>query len=540
MEEMLLGSTDRTFFVFLADPASTDGSGKTGVAHTDLTVSYSRVETDNDVTVSDVTSSLNAITNLTDAHNDWGWKEVSNTLAPGLYRLDVADAVFASDAWYAVVYVMLTSSAASAAPKGFRLVAVNALDAVRMGMTALPNAAADAAGGLPISDAGGLDLDAVKTKTDLLTTFPANFSSLSIDNTGFVGANITNSGTAAAGGASTITLAASASTSNNYYVRQFVQIVSGTGAGQVRQISGYTGSSKSAVVNFAWVTNPDNTSVYRILAANVPHVLDLAGVTRAKTENDESIATTSYVSQRTLATADYPTASNLATVDTVVDAIKAKTDNLPAAPAAVGDIPTSTTITNAVAAQITTDHGSGAYTQNTEPLTASQTRDALGMTSANLDSQLGTLATGTDLATVDGVVDAIKAKTDQFVFTVANQVDSNALSGGGSGLDAAGVRSAVGLASANLDTQFSAIPAATASAVVAKPGSDPATTPAATATWLAKLDWLYNRFAGKIVGERSTNSVNVSEQTIYNAANTDIGSQSVTKTNTTITISKVE
>ncbi len=33
-------------------------------------------------------------------------------------------------------------------------------DAVRGGMTALPNAAADGAGGLPISDAGGLDMDA--------------------------------------------------------------------------------------------------------------------------------------------------------------------------------------------------------------------------------------------------------------------------------------------------------------------------------------------------------------------------------------------
>ncbi len=31
---------------------------------------------------------------------------------------------------------------------------------MRLGLTALPNAAADAAGGLPISDAGGLDLDA--------------------------------------------------------------------------------------------------------------------------------------------------------------------------------------------------------------------------------------------------------------------------------------------------------------------------------------------------------------------------------------------
>jgi len=67
------------------------------------------------------------------------------------------------------------------------------------------------------------------------------------------------------------------------------------------------------------------------------------------------------------------------------------------------------------------------------------------------------LATSAGLATVDSNVDAIKAKTDQFVFTVANQVDANALSGGG-GLDASGVRAAVGLASANLDTQLGDIP----------------------------------------------------------------------------------
>lgn len=35
------------------------------------------------------------------------------------------------------------------------------------------------------------------------------------------------------------------------------------------------------------------------------------------------------------------------------------------------------------------------------------------------------LATGTDLATVDTVVDAIKAKTDSLTFTVAGQVDAN-------------------------------------------------------------------------------------------------------------------
>lgn len=122
MEEILIGTVDRTILVYIADPASTDGSGKTGLAHSAITVSYTRVETDNDVINTDVTSSLSALTSLTDAHADWGWKEVSATLAPGLYRLDVADAVFASGAWYAVLYVMITSGEASATPKAFKLI----------------------------------------------------------------------------------------------------------------------------------------------------------------------------------------------------------------------------------------------------------------------------------------------------------------------------------------------------------------------------------------------------------------------------------
>lgn len=159
MEDILLGTTDRTILVFIPDPASTTGAGKTGLAAGDITCTYTRVETDNDVAHTDVTSSLNNLTTLSDAHNDWGWKEVSATLSKGLYRLDIADAVFASGAWYAVVQVTITTGTAAATPKAFRLVARNDLDGVRLGLTALPNAAADGAGGLPISDAGGLDLD---------------------------------------------------------------------------------------------------------------------------------------------------------------------------------------------------------------------------------------------------------------------------------------------------------------------------------------------------------------------------------------------
>lgn len=67
----------------------------------------------------------------------------------------------------------------------------------------------------------------------------------------------------------------------------------------------------------------------------------------------------------------------------------------------------------------------------------------------NLSTKVGTPATGTvssDLAAIAGYIDtevgAIKAVTDQFVFTVANQVDANALTGGG-GASAADIADAV-------------------------------------------------------------------------------------------------
>jgi hypothetical protein len=51
-----------------------------------------------------------------------------------------------------------------------------------------------------------------------------------------------------------------------------------------------------------------------------------------------------------------------------------------------------------VAAQIIADHGSGSYVRNTEPLDAAGTRTALGLSSANLDTQLADLPTNAELA----------------------------------------------------------------------------------------------------------------------------------------------
>ena len=109
----------------------------------------------------------------------------------------------------------------------------------------------------------------------------------------------------------------------------------------------------------------------------------------------------------------------------------------------------------------------------TAPLDAAGTRSAIGMASANLDTQLATIA-----GYIDTEVSAIKAKTDLIpaspaavgspMTLAADSVTAAALAAdavaeiqsGLSTLTAAGVRSAIGLASANLDTQLDALPTA--------------------------------------------------------------------------------
>jgi lysophospholipase L1-like esterase len=75
-------------------------------------------------------------------------------------------------------------------------------------------------------------------------------------------------GTAQAGAESTITLASGASATNSIYSsanrNNWIWITGGTGAGQVRRITGYVGATKVATVDVAWVTVPDSTSTYEV------------------------------------------------------------------------------------------------------------------------------------------------------------------------------------------------------------------------------------------------------------------------------------
>lgn len=160
--QVKLGKTDFTVVVFVQDSSSTTGAGLAGIAAADVNARLIRVETDNDVTIAQIT--LSDLSALTDAHADGGWFPVDATNAPGWYRLDLPDSTFASGAWSAGVS-LIDAGANDIAPLAleFQLVAYDPLDTVRLGLTALPNAAADAAGGLIISDAGGLDADAQRS-----------------------------------------------------------------------------------------------------------------------------------------------------------------------------------------------------------------------------------------------------------------------------------------------------------------------------------------------------------------------------------------
>lgn len=134
-----------------------DGTDATGLTITNIDLQYVRSgaapSTKADATALAATDS---------AHTDNAAIEVDATDQPGVYRVDWPDAAFAAG----VSEVILTVKCATVFTESMAvpIVAYNPADGVRLGLTALPNAAAGAAGGLPISDAGGLDLDALPTE----------------------------------------------------------------------------------------------------------------------------------------------------------------------------------------------------------------------------------------------------------------------------------------------------------------------------------------------------------------------------------------
>lgn len=224
--QVVKGTTSKLLQVFIQDSSSAVGAGLTGLVFNtaSLTAYYYR----------EGAATATAITLATMTLGTWatgGFIVVDGTNMPGVYQLGIPDAALVTGANSVIV---LLKGATNMAPLllEFQLQNADPYDGVRGGLTALPNAAAAATGGLACLVAHG--------------------------------------GTAQAGAAGTITLAAGASATDNLYRGEEVGIVGGTGVGQSRVVTAYVGATKVATVDENWITNPDNTSVYEIRGSRTP------------------------------------------------------------------------------------------------------------------------------------------------------------------------------------------------------------------------------------------------------------------------------
>lgn len=293
------GSTSQILQVFIMDSSSATGAGLTGLtnASAGLTAYYHR-DTDTTATaVSLVTMTVGTFTSS-------GFKEVDATNMPGWYQFCPPDAAFASGAKSVALHL---KGATNMAPLPVEVDLDGQADVTHWNGTAVatPNTA-----GYPLVDAAKLSGTALTARdigASVLLSAGAGTGQLDFTS-GVVKANATQwlggtipavnvtgvpkvdvvdwlgsapnalaqgkvdaalnvrNGTAQAGAAGSITLDAGASATDNLYRGLKVGVVSGTGAGQWRLVSGYTGSTKVATVAPNWTTAPDNTSVF-VLAA---------------------------------------------------------------------------------------------------------------------------------------------------------------------------------------------------------------------------------------------------------------------------------
>jgi len=359
------GTTSKTLNLFIQDSTSTTGVGKTGLAYNtaSLTAYYVRPR----AAAASITLATQTVTG---AWSSGGFVEIDATNMPGWYRLDIPNAVLA--AGVDSVGVLLKGAT---------------------GMVPLP---------LEI-DLGSIDVTVDAVWDEELTGATHNVPTSAGRRLRQIAGQVVYEGTAQGSGVgpNQIQLDVGASSTNGAYDPAVIAIISGAGAGQCRLIYEYTGATRMATVDRDWKVNPDNTSVFTIFAdpgresVNEGLMQSATSTTAvlnalASTSNDAYKGQTIFVRSGTGAdqarvVIGYVGATKTATLDHAWDVI-------PDSTSAYATLPTSV-----------------AY------IDSASIRAAIGLASANLDTQLDAL---------DGVA-PIKAKTDSLTFTVAGQLDAN-------------------------------------------------------------------------------------------------------------------
>jgi len=171
------GSTSNIIRVKIYDSTVTTGAGKTGLTSASSGLVISTIA-DNEATATAYTSAGSTIESITTlgtfaapTATKVRFKEVDATNHPGVYEIQIADARFAVSSAKALLGTISGVTGAAQCDFEIQLSATDVDDGVRGGMTALPNAAANANGGLPILSSSGTTL-AYTIST--LTTYTGN------------------------------------------------------------------------------------------------------------------------------------------------------------------------------------------------------------------------------------------------------------------------------------------------------------------------------------------------------------------------------
>jgi hypothetical protein len=491
---VLKGATSQTVYLFIRDSSSTTGDGLTGLAYNSggLVASYVRP-------LGSRTAITLATQTVTGAWSSGGFVEVDATSMPGVYRLDVPDAVFASGVNSAIV---MLKGATNMEPSviEFALEAVNAQDAVRMGLTALPNANAEAAGGLYTRGTGAgqinqpangmADVNVVRNAGTAITA-SAGRQEVNVSHYGgtagtFSGGRPEVNTTHAAGtawnsgaiGANTLAtdtitaakIAADAIGASELAADAVTEIQSGLAtAANLATVAGYLDTEIAAILA--------DTNELQTDWANGGR-LDLILDARASQSSVDTMQ--GNVTDILADTADMQPKLGTpagASISADIAAIEAQTDDIGAAGAGLTAVPwnpawgaeVQSEVQDAIEANhldhllaVTYDPASkpGAADALLNELVESDSGVARFTANALEEAPSGTGASAASIAAAMFTVDTGETEGDAVPGSVVYEIVQNA--GGGGGLDAAGVRAAIGMASADLDTQLDAIKSDTA------------------------------------------------------------------------------
>ena len=262
--EVTKGATSVIIPVSIYDSSSTTGAKLAGLAFNtaSLTAYYNRMG---------AAGAATAITLATATKGTWatgGFVAIDGTNMPGDYELHVPDAAFATGVNEVAIQL---KGATNMVPVNLvvHLRAVDFQDTVRGGMTALPNAAAAASGGLYIRGAG-----AGAINQDANGRVDVNLVALSADTTSVAnmlkafGVELT--GTVSTAGftptTSAFETAATAEATTDHFVGRMVYWTSGALQYQQAQITGYTlVGGKGHFVVTTMTDAPANTDAFIIV-----------------------------------------------------------------------------------------------------------------------------------------------------------------------------------------------------------------------------------------------------------------------------------